>query len=40
VGGGIFALTGLLTLVIVLLTVGYRSLRAALADPVKSLRSE
>ncbi|MBD0255339.1 MAG: FtsX-like permease family protein, partial [Cytophagales bacterium] len=40
VGGGIFALTGLLTLGIVLLTVGYRSLRAALADPVKSLRSE
>ncbi|HEX8529374.1 MAG TPA: FtsX-like permease family protein, partial [Cytophagales bacterium] len=40
VGWEIFALTGLLTLGIVLLTVGYRSLRAALADPVKSLRSE
>jgi putative ABC transport system permease protein len=40
VGWQIFVLTGLLTLVIVLLTVGYRSLRAALADPVKSLRSE
>jgi putative ABC transport system permease protein len=40
VGWKIFALTGLLTLVIVLLTVGYRSLRAALANPVKSLRTE
>ncbi|CAA9228139.1 MAG: Acidobacterial duplicated orphan permease (function unknown) [uncultured Cytophagales bacterium] len=40
VGWGIFALTGLLTVGIVLLTAGYRSLRAALADPVKSLRSE
>jgi putative ABC transport system permease protein len=40
VGWQIFALTGLLTLVIVLLTVGYQSLKSALANPVKSLRSE
>ncbi|MDP4215298.1 MAG: ABC transporter permease [Bacteroidota bacterium] len=37
---GIFALAGLLAIAIALLTVGYQSIRAALANPVNSLRSE
>jgi putative ABC transport system permease protein len=36
----IFAAAGLLSIVIALLTVGYQALKAALANPVKSLRSE
>jgi ABC-type antimicrobial peptide transport system permease subunit len=36
----IFALTALCALVITLLTVSYQSIRAALANPVKSLRNE
>ena len=40
VGWWIFALTGFITLVIALLTVSYQSIKAALANPVKSLRSE
>jgi ABC-type lipoprotein release transport system permease subunit len=36
----VFAVAGLLTLVIALLTVSYQSIKAALANPVKSLRSE
>ncbi|GAB3324096.1 ABC transporter permease [Larkinella ripae] len=39
-GPGIFLLAMLITFVIATLTVGYRSWRAALADPVKSLRAE
>jgi len=39
-GAGIFALAITGSIVIAWLTVGYRSLRAALANPVKSLRSE
>lgn len=39
-GVGIFALSIAFTLVIAVLTVGYRSIRAALSNPVKSLRSE
>ena len=38
--GGVFLLAGLLAIGIALLTVGYQSIRAALANPVKSLRSE
>ncbi len=38
--GGVFLLAGLLAIGIALLTVGYQSIRAALANPIKSLRSE
>jgi len=40
VNGWFFALAGLGTLVIALLTVGVQSVRAALANPVRSLRAE
>jgi putative ABC transport system permease protein len=36
----IFALAGLLTIGVALLTVGYQSIKAAVANPVKSLRTE
>jgi ABC-type antimicrobial peptide transport system permease subunit len=40
VGWWTFALAGVLSLLIALLTVSFQSIRAALANPVKSLRSE
>ncbi|MEZ4967361.1 MAG: ABC transporter permease [Saprospiraceae bacterium] len=36
----VFALAGMLALAVALLTVGYQSIRAALANPVHSLRNE
>jgi len=36
----VFALAGLLSVTIALLTVSYQSIRAALANPIKSLRTE
>ncbi len=36
----IFALAGIIAIVIALLTVSYQSIRAAMANPVKSLRTE
>jgi putative ABC transport system permease protein len=35
-----FALTGLVTVLVAFITVGGQGVRAALANPVKSLRSE
>lgn len=40
IGAGIFVLAGLAALTIALLTVSWQSVRAALANPVESLRSE
>lgn len=37
---GVFALAGLLSVVIALITVSYQSIKAALSNPVKSLKSE
>jgi putative ABC transport system permease protein len=39
-GWELFASAGLLSVVIALVTIGYQSIRAALADPVRNLRSE
>lgn len=39
-GAGVFALAGTLALVVAVLAVGYHAVRAATADPVKSLRYE
>lgn len=36
----IFALSGLLAIVVALITIGFQSIKAALANPVKSLRTE
>lgn len=40
VGWHVFAITGAIVLALVLLTVSYQAIKAALADPVKSLRYE
>jgi len=40
IGPGVFVIGLLATMVIALLTVGYRSFKAAVVNPVKSLRSE
>ena len=40
IGVGLFVIAGVSSLVITLLTVSYQSIRAALANPVDSLRNE
>jgi putative ABC transport system permease protein len=40
INGWVFALTGLISLLIALLTVSFQSIKAAVANPVKSLRTE
>jgi hypothetical protein len=39
-GAGIFVAAGVLALLIAWVTIGFQAVRAALANPVKSLRSE
>jgi len=36
----VFAMAGVLAMVIALLTISFQSIRAAIANPVKSLRTE
>ncbi|MBK5279785.1 MAG: FtsX-like permease family protein, partial [Bacteroidia bacterium] len=40
IGAGIFIVTGLASVFIVLLTISFQSFKAALANPVESLRNE
>jgi putative ABC transport system permease protein len=40
IGPGVFLLTGAGVLMIAVVTVGYQAIKAALADPIKSLRYE
>jgi putative ABC transport system permease protein len=40
IGPAIFGIAALVTLVITVLTISYQSIKAARANPVKSLRSE
>ena len=40
IGAGIFILAGVSVMLITLLTIGFQAVRAALANPVKTLRSE
>jgi len=40
IGWSVFALAGILALLIAVLTVSYQSIRAAISNPVKALRSE
>ena len=40
ISAGVFIIAGLSVMVITLLTISYQAVRAALANPVKSLRTE
>ena len=40
IGWAVFVLAGVLAVVIALLTVSFQAIRAAVANPVRSLRSE
>jgi putative ABC transport system permease protein len=40
IGWYVFAITGIVALLIALITVGFQAVKAAVANPVKSLRTE
>jgi putative ABC transport system permease protein len=40
IGWGVFAASGIISVIIALLTVSYQSIRAALTNPANSLRAE
>jgi ABC-type antimicrobial peptide transport system permease subunit len=40
ISGWVFFVAGLLSVLIALITVGYQAIKAAMANPVKSLRTE
>ena len=40
IGWGLFAIAGILALLMANLAIGYQSVKAAIANPVDSLRSE
>jgi putative ABC transport system permease protein len=40
ISGWVFAIAGVLSILIALLTVSFQAIKAAVANPVKSLRSE
>jgi putative ABC transport system permease protein len=40
IGWWVFVVAGLLALIIALVTISFQSIRAAIANPVKSLRTE
>jgi len=40
IGPGVFIISGVAALIITLITVSFQSVKTALANPVKSLRSE
>jgi putative ABC transport system permease protein len=40
IGAGVFILSGLIALLITIITISFQSIKAAIANPVKSLRTE
>ena len=40
IGTGVFMLSGLMALLITIITISFQALKAAIANPVKSLRTE
>jgi ABC-type antimicrobial peptide transport system permease subunit len=40
IGAGVFVLGGLIALLITIITISFQAIKAAIANPVKSLRTE
>jgi ABC-type antimicrobial peptide transport system permease subunit len=40
IGAGVFVLSGLMALLITIITISFQAIKAAVANPVKSLRTE
>jgi ABC-type antimicrobial peptide transport system permease subunit len=40
IGAGVFVLSALMALIITIITISFQSIKAAIANPVKSLRTE